>query len=141
MFLTRHKGKGDFTKDLNHFEGFERMNFLKALVIGTAQGLAIAPGISRSGLTIATGLFIGLERNTAASFSFLLSIPAILGASLIELRHLNLSEEWGPMVVAIVVSYIVGLLGLWGVLFFVKKGHLEIFSFYLWALGLWTVFW
>ena len=141
LFLTRHKKKGDFKHSVHLFEGFEQMNGLKALVIGTAQGLAIAPGISRSGFTIAAGLFMGLDRNVAASFSFLLSIPAILGAALIELRHLNLDEELWPIVTATLVSYVVGLLGLRGVLFFARKGRLEIFSIYLWIVGLWAVVW
>lgn len=143
LFLTRYKKNdgGDFKDSLNRFEGFESMSSLKALTIGAVQGLAIAPGISRSGSTIAMGLFMGLNRDVAASFSFLLSIPAILGAALIELRHLNLNEELWPVVTAVVVSYIVGLIGLRSVLFFVRKGRLETFSVYLWVVGLGVVFW
>ena len=138
LFLTRYKpgDQEELQGTFNDFKGFETMTPLKALVIGFVQGLAIAPGISRSGATIAMGLFLGLNRSVAAHFSFLLSIPAILGASFIELRDINLSDELGAMLVAVLVSYVAGLIGLMATLFFVKKARLEVFSFYLWALGL-----
>jgi undecaprenyl-diphosphatase len=60
------------------------MTWKDALLIGVAQGLAIIPGISRSGATISTGLYFGLDRSLAGRFSFLLSIPAILGATVLE---------------------------------------------------------
>ena len=64
--------------------GAEGMTWRDALLIGIAQGLAIMPGISRSGATISTGFFCGLNRSLAGKFSFLLSIPAILGATVLE---------------------------------------------------------
>ena len=101
------------------------------------QSAAIAPGISRSGSTIACGLFAGLNRKTAALFSFMISLPAIFGASLLQLKDI---EQWQEGFVTILLvggisAYLSGLFGLWFVLKFVKKGRLEVFSYYLWALG------
>ncbi|MCD4678168.1 MAG: undecaprenyl-diphosphate phosphatase, partial [Desulfobacula sp.] len=69
----------------NKTSGFGNKN---ALLIGVSQGLAVIPGISRSGTTIAVGMFLGLDRHTAAKFSFLLSIPAILGAQVLSIKDM-----------------------------------------------------
>ena len=109
---------------------------LAALAIGTAQGLAIIPGISRSGATIACGLLFGLEREQAARFSFLLSIPAIVGALAMQM---NLAEAArvgiGPLVIGFGASSFVGLLALKLLMGMVKKGHLSYFAPYCWAVG------
>ena len=142
LFLTRYTSKGDIYRpmELDSFRGFEQINWGKALVIGITQGLAIAPGISRSGLTISAGLFMGLNRNVATSFSFLLSIPTILGVTCFELWHMDLDKgEWEWILTAMGISYLVGILGLRSVLFFVRVGRLEIFSVYLWIVGLWAI--
>ena len=77
-------------KELNLVEkDVKDITFKNALVIGLCQGIAIAPGISRSGATISAGLFSGLNRELAARFSFLLSIPAILGAALVQVKDIN----------------------------------------------------
>jgi undecaprenyl-diphosphatase len=68
----------------------------KALGIGMAQALALVPGVSRSGATISTGLLLGVSREAAARFSFLLSIPAILGAGILKLDELGQGTESGP---------------------------------------------
>ena len=67
------------------------MSVKNSIIIGIAQGFAIAPGISRSGATISAGLFLGLERELAARYSFLLSIPAILGAALVQAKDISSS--------------------------------------------------
>jgi undecaprenyl-diphosphatase len=79
-----------------------------ALVVGLAQAVAIAPGISRSGTTISVGIFRGLRRDAAARFSFLLSIPAILGAGLIALPDLPANADWSRLLVGAAVSAVVG---------------------------------
>ncbi len=71
------------------------MGVWDALIIGIAQGIAIIPGISRSGSTISTGLFCGLNRELAGKFSFLLSIPAILGATFLEFREIDAASGIG----------------------------------------------
>lgn len=87
------------------------LNF--SLLIGLAQLVAITPGISRSGLTIAAALALGLGRARAAQFSFLLSIPAICGATLDELRHFGeINIEGTPLLVGFGVSFLVGITSL-----------------------------
>ena len=108
-----------------------------ALFIGLAQGLAITPGLSRSGLTISAGLFLGLEREMAFRFSFLLSIPAILGALLLEVRSASQGTfgalEFTAGFLAAVISGLIALILLRGV---VRRGSLHWFAYYCWLAGL-----
>lgn len=143
LLLTRNKQMADKNDDFFSLEGLENLKWWHALVIGTAQGGAIAPGISRAGSTIATGILVGLSRKTASLFSFMLSIPAILGATLLEFKDI---EHWSPefitiMSVGFVSAFVFGLIGLKVVLHFVKKGRLEVFTFYLWALSFCIITW
>ena len=108
-----------------------------ALAIGLAQGFAITPGISRSGATIAMGLLLGLERELAARFSFLLSIPAILGGLLFVLKDgVTFSPELlGPLAVGFVGAMVVGYAALVALVALVRRGGLHRFSFYLWPVA------
>lgn len=111
----------------------------QALIIGLAQLMAVTPGISRSGSTIAVALFLGVGRREAARYSFLLSIPAILGATLLEARDL-LAEPAGsvnvtPLLVGFVVSLLVGLASLLWLLRIVQTGRLWLFVPYLVLIG------
>lgn len=108
-----------------------------ALIIGIAQGMAITPGISRSGTTIAVALLLGMDRAVAARFSFLLSIPAILGAAVLILKDgISFSAaSIGPLVVGFLASMIVGYLALWMLVALVKKGGLYRFTFYVWPVA------
>ncbi|MBW2581632.1 MAG: undecaprenyl-diphosphate phosphatase [Deltaproteobacteria bacterium] len=93
-----------------HRKHLDSPNVLDALVIGLAQGAAISPGVSRSGVTIVTGLLLGLRPETAFRFSFLLSIPAILGALASEMFHLNGNyPEWHIVAVGSFSAFVVGL--------------------------------
>jgi len=94
--------------------GTEGMTAFKAVLIGLAQGIAALPGISRSGATISTGLFLGLDGQASAKFSFLLSIPAILGAFLFKVKEagLNLSGMNVNYFIGFFVSCIAGVLSL-----------------------------
>lgn len=124
------------SKNVNLDSVFE-ISIFKALVIGFSQGLAIAPGISRAGTTIAAGMLLGLPRNLAAMFSFILSIPAILGAGLLEFKDVSWTPEVVlPMCVGLITAYLFGLIGLWAVLKVVRQGRLEVFCIYLWILGI-----
>jgi len=118
-----------------------RVGLIAALVVGTAQGLAIIPGISRSGATIVCALLFGLNRDLAARFSFLLSIPAIIGALAIQI-DLDTLERVGlvPLGFGFFSSAIVGLLALKLLMGIVRKGHLYYFAPYCWAMGLLVVF-
>jgi undecaprenyl-diphosphatase len=112
-----------------------------ALLLGIAQGLAILPGISRSGTTISVGLFLGLDRSAAAAFSFILSISAILGAALLVLKDAVHDSAFDPMpcLIGIAVSFVVGYLSLRFLVFIVNKGHLNYFTPYCWLLGLFAL--
>ena len=110
---------------------------LAALAIGTIQGVAIIPGLSRSGATIALGLLLGLNRDAAARFSFLLSIPAICGAALLAAKDL-VGGHLPLDVVALgtAVSAVVGYSALWMLVLIVRRGRLHLFAPYCALVGL-----
>ncbi len=116
------------------------ISYLTAIIIGTAQGIAIIPGISRSGATIAVALLLGVRREKAFKFSFLLSIPAIIGA--LGLTVYKQSDAlatakigWIEILAGIVLAMLVGYLALkllWKIL---AKKKFHVFAFYCWLLG------
>ncbi|OQX16213.1 MAG: hypothetical protein BWK80_40400 [Desulfobacteraceae bacterium IS3] len=107
-----------------------------ALIIGTVQGIAITPGISRSGSTIAAGTLLGLNREMAAKYSFLLSIPAIVGAEILSLKDMSFQAIDNAVIVGTIIAGIVGYFALTLLTYIVKKGQLHIFSPYCWAIGI-----
>ena len=118
------------------------MRIRDALAVGLAQGLAITPGISRSGLTISTGLFLGYDRETATRFSFLLSIPAILGASLLEIPaalDVGFTVPLSWIAVGVLVAAFTGVLAILGLVQMLKRGKLSYFAYYVWAVGILTM--
>ncbi|MBW2569982.1 MAG: undecaprenyl-diphosphate phosphatase [Deltaproteobacteria bacterium] len=108
-----------------------------ALIIGLVQGIAIMPGISRSGSTIAVALFLGLGRETAARYSFLLSIPAILGASVLSLADLSSHavHSYKAATLGAVIAAIVGYCALKLLVYMVKQGSFHIFAPYCMIIG------
>jgi undecaprenyl-diphosphatase len=108
-----------------------------ALIIGIVQGLAILPGISRSGATISTALFLGVDRKVAGRYSFLLSIPAIVGALVLGLDtpKLQTTIPLGTIIAGSVVSALVGWLALVILLRVVDRGQLHRFAPYCWLVG------
>ena len=113
------------------------ISFKNALVIGIAQGIAIAPGISRSGATIAAGLFSGLNRELAVRFSFLLSIPAILGAALVQVKDITSFDASAVVLLAGFLSAVVfGYLAIKLLLKIIKESTLMIFAYYCWIVGI-----
>lgn len=119
-------------------KSLKRMNFKNSLSIGIAQAFAIAPGISRSGATISTGLFLGLERELAARYSFLLSILAILGAALVQTKDITslLDISTVAAVAGFVAAAISGYLAIKIVLKLIKEKNLLIFAYYCWIAGI-----
>ena len=114
--------------------------FKHALIVGLLQGVAIAPGISRSGSTLVGGLACGLKREWAVRFAFLISIPPILGSAILEAPA---AFEAGmdsslvlPVVVGVIVSAVSGLFAIKGMIKIVSNKKLTYFSFYTWALGI-----
>lgn len=119
------------------------VNMKNSIFIAIAQGLAALPGFSRSGLTIATGLLSGVSREEAAKYSFLLSIPIILGASMVyPLVKLDFHEvigyNWTAIIVGTIVSGIVGYLCIKYFLKFVSKFSLAVFGYYCLLMGIFT---
>lgn len=123
------------------------MTYMDAIVIGFFQALALPPGISRSGTTIMGGLSRGLNRKTAAKFSFMLAIIAIAGAGLLDLvaslRGSGYDERFAdaayigavPMIVGFVASVVVGYFSIRLLLELINKCKLKYFSFYVWGLA------
>ncbi|NOQ22167.1 MAG: undecaprenyl-diphosphate phosphatase [Candidatus Aegiribacteria sp.] len=108
-----------------------------SVIVGVSQAMALLPGISRSGLTISTGLFAGIKREKAARFSFLLSIPAIAGAAVLKLGNAGSSGiDYSLMVTGFVISAFTGYLALRILLKFLRAGRFSIFAWYCWLLGL-----
>ncbi len=112
-----------------------------SVLMAAAQGLAALPGFSRSGLTIATGLFSGSDRTTSARYSFLLSIPIIMGASMFyPLLEINLKEvvdyNWTAIIIGTIVSGIVGYLCIKYFMKFLSKFSLAIFGYYCILMGI-----
>ncbi len=128
------------SKKTQNDEKCTRITLKQAIIIGLAQGIAACPGLSRSGTTIATGLFIGLNRIAAARFSFLLSILIILGSSIFyPILKLEVHEiqafNWGAIAVGFLVS---GLSGYFCVKYFMKflnKYSMKCFAYYCWIVG------
>ncbi|MBW1729469.1 MAG: undecaprenyl-diphosphate phosphatase [Deltaproteobacteria bacterium] len=113
-----------------------KIGLVIALLIGTSQGLAIIPGISRSGVTIACGLLCGLNRELAGRFSFLIAVPAIIGALLLQLQEQPLhGVHFFPLLTGFACSAIVGFLCLKILMTMVKKGQLAYFAPYCLAAG------
>ena len=113
------------------------------LVVGLGQAIATLPGISRSGMTITTGCFMGFERKFAVRFSFLLSIPAVLGANILSLKDaLDTGIIWAevPMyVVGVVTAAVVGYACIRLLRLVAEKGRFGAFAYYCWAVGLLTL--
>lgn len=112
-----------------------------AVIIGIVQGLAIIPGISRSGSTISTALFLGVDRKVAGRYSFLLSIPAILGALLLGVTSPDLRTDIPieTIIIGLAASAIIGWLALIVLLRVVDQGRLHWFAPYCWLAGLITM--
>ena len=123
-------------------KGVGEMGVIDALIVGLGQGFALIPGISRSGITISFGLFRGMEREWSGKFSFLLAIPAILGALLMEFRMPSelSSQELFFTLAGTAVAVVVGYLSLRTLMHLVKRGNLASFSYYCWGAGAMTIF-
>jgi undecaprenyl-diphosphatase len=116
-----------------------QLAFLDSIVIGIAQGGAIAPGISRSGATMAAGLFRGLKREAAARYSFLLATPIIFGAGLLQLLDLfkrgNVAAHLPPLVLGFLAAALSGYLCIRFLLSYLQRGKLYAFAIYCWLAG------
>lgn len=119
--------------------GIEQMNYRNALFIGFVQGIAITPGISRSGSTLFGSLLCNLDRRFAVKFVFLLSIPSILGSAVMEAPEAFASgvdmAQLGPILVGMAVAAVSGLVAIKTMIKIVSNKKLSYFSYYVWVLG------
>lgn len=112
------------------------MSFKQSIIIGICQGLAVLPGISRSGSTIASGLCLGLEREYAARYSFLLSVPAVIGAGLIQIKDIaTIDISFGVILAGFISSVVFGYLAIKLLMKMIKGWSLNIFAYYCWIIG------
>jgi undecaprenyl-diphosphatase len=122
-----------------------RFGLVRAFVIGIAQSFAILPGISRSGATIAAAMYVGVERSEAARFSFLLVLPAILGATVLE--GVKLLQTGVPsqgaiqLLVGTLAAYCSGAIALKWLLGVIRRGRLDRFAYYCYAIGIVGLIW
>lgn len=135
MFLAERMGSAK--KEIGE------MGFGTAILVGIMQGIAICPGVSRSGSTLVGGLSTGLKREFAVRFAFLISIPSILGSVVLEVPDAVAQgidpALFGPIAAGMVVAAISGYVAIKGMIKLVSKGKLSYFSYYVWALGAFTV--
>jgi len=128
LFLTRGKTGRDIVN----------IPLKSALIIGCAQALAILPGISRSGMTIATAIFLGVDNPNAAKFSFLMAVPVLFGAGLLHLKDaLLLGASAGSIytLAGFIVSAITGFICIIALVKVLNKQKIWVFSFYCWTVG------
>ncbi len=116
----------------------DTLRAVDAVVVGVFQVFALLPGVSRSGTTIAGGLFRRIRPDVAARFSFLMSVPAIVGAEVVEARTMLAigPAAHGPLLAGIVVAAATGVAAIWIVMRLVQRGRLHWFAYYTWGLGL-----
>lgn len=135
LIFAEKKGEGN--------RGIQQMNFRNAIFIGLVQGVAICPGISRSGSTLFGSLICNLDRKFAVKFVFLISIPSILGSAVLEapaaLEAGVTAAEAGPVLVGMLVAAVSGLVAIKTMIKIVSDKKLSYFSYYVWALGLFVV--
>lgn len=135
LIFAKKKGEGN--------RGIQQMNFRNAIFIGLVQGVAICPGISRSGSTLFGSLICNLDRKFAVKFVFLISIPSILGSAVLEapaaLEAGVTAAEVGPVLVGMLVAAVSGLVAIKTMIKIVSDKKLSYFSYYVWALGLFVV--
>ncbi|NYZ78359.1 undecaprenyl-diphosphate phosphatase [Candidatus Micrarchaeota archaeon] len=116
--------------------GNNGLNARNSLLIGLLQAVSIIPGVSRSGATISAGLLAGVEKKKATTFSFLLSIPVILGAAAFEAwKGLAFEPNLTPVFVGVVAAFVVGFASIGWLLKLIEKKEFYVFAFYCWLVG------
>ncbi len=116
----------------------KQLNRLDAVLIGVAQGLALIPCVSRSGVTITTALLRKVDKQSAFAFSFLLFIPAVVGATIltaVETQNLAADIDYATMLIGLAITVIVGYFSLRLLRRIVLKGRFHLFAFYCWTIG------
>ena len=120
------------------------ISYLNSLIIGIAQAIAILPGISRSGATIATSVILGIDKSSSAKFSFLMVVPLIFGKVLKDLLSGDILSESiavGPLIIGFIGAFLTGLFACKWMIKLVKASQLKYFSFYCFFIALITILW
>lgn len=117
---------------------YERMTFKQAFLIGLSQSLAFIPGVSRSGITMTTGRALGLSREAAARYSFMLSAPIVLAATVYKFKDFVIDV---PFIVGVLTSFIIGVLVIKFLLNYLKKESFKVFAVYRIIAGLLVLLW
>ncbi len=117
---------------------YERMTFKQAFLIGLSQSLAFIPGVSRSGITMTTGRALGLSREAAARYSFMLSAPIVLVATVYKFKDFVIDV---PFIVGVLTSFIIGVLVIKFLLNYLKKESFKVFAVYRIIAGLLVLLW
>ena len=112
-----------------------QLNWRRSIVMGVAQGLSIIPSISRSGATVSAGMFLGIRKENLIKFSFLMAIPAIIGAFILEAKNLTLTNPL-PLILGSLTAMIVGYFALKLMIKTIEKGKLHYFAYYCLVLGI-----
>ncbi len=137
VYLTAGLGKRPGGKSI------DKMGYMDGIVTGIFQGIAIIPGISRSGSTILASLFRGLKRQAAIKFSFLLALPAIAGATLVEsigiVRLGEVPAHFSLYLLATLLAFLAGVLSIKIFIKLLNKGKFHYFSYYCWAMGTFSI--
>lgn len=120
-----------------------KVSSLKAFIIGVSQGLSVIPGISRSGITISTSIMLNIKREEAAEFSFLLSIPSIIGALILKYKEVEFisMSTLKYYIISAFIAFFVGLLSIYIVVSIVKYAKFKYFALYCLIIGIYTTIW
>jgi len=121
-----------------YFKGEKRLNFKNSFLVGLFQAIALLPGISRSGITIGSSLILKIKKQDAINFSFLLAIPAILGATILEIKNFSFDYLHIPGFFA---AFITGYITLSVLIKLIKENKFYIFSYYCFVMGVLILIW
>lgn len=133
LYSTNYAKKGE--------DKIKQLSFRNAFLIGVLESLALFPGISRSGTSISAGLFLGLERECAARYAFLIALPVIAAAVIFEIKNIGALSQNSPvaMVAAYLAVVIFGYLSIGLLIRLIKSTSLKIFAYYCWIVGALTL--
>ena len=133
-------GTGLFLYLTKFVDGYKKLRWYHSILIGVMQGIALVPGVSRSGSTIGTGLLLGIDREKVAKFSFILVIPAIIGATILEYDSSFVIGNFWMVLVGMLTSIVVGYISLKLLMRVIMKNKFWLFSFYCIILGIFLIF-
>ena len=117
---------------------YKNLSFKQTFIIGVSQALAFIPGVSRSGITMTTGRFLGVKREAVAKYSFMLSAPIVLGATIFKIKDFVFNI---PFFAGVFISFVVGIFVIKFLLEYLKKGSFKIFAIYRVIIGLLVLIW